>query len=74
MPQMTGPQLIAELRRVDRHLPVILMTGFTESALADKLAALGVVVVLTKPLKTRELAGIVRKILDDTQPHAHHDT
>ncbi|MBX3180702.1 MAG: PAS domain S-box protein [Candidatus Hydrogenedentes bacterium] len=64
MPRMTGRQLIAEVRGIRPDLPVILVTGFSDNGLLEDLARLGVSTVLTKPVKPRNLARIVRDVLD----------
>jgi len=64
MPQMTGRQLAAEVRAVRADLPIILITGFADQALLDGLAGLGVKSVLTKPVRQKHIARIVREVLD----------
>jgi CheY-like chemotaxis protein len=45
-------------------LPVILCTGFNERMNEEKALALGVKAFILKPLVMRELAIIIRKVLD----------
>ncbi|WP_020588695.1 cache domain-containing protein [Desulfobacter curvatus] len=63
MPRMTGIQLIREIRKLRRDIPIILSTGFSDvtSAAAKKGGAFAVIM---KPLIARELAEAVRAALN----------
>jgi PAS domain S-box-containing protein len=51
MPSMSGPQLVAELRKVNQSLPVVFMSGYT-----DRPGALpGDAMFLSKPFSRRSL-------------------
>jgi CheY-like chemotaxis protein len=51
MPDMTGPELLAEIRSNTRHfrVPVIFMTAKVGASLADALRKEGALAVITKP-------------------------
>jgi PAS domain S-box-containing protein len=66
MPQLTGADLARELLRFQPGLPILLCTGFNEKINAEKVRSLGIHGVLMKPVALRELAGMIRKVLDET--------
>ena len=66
MPGLTGEALSRELLRIRPELPIILCTGFSHIMTAEKAKALGIQAYLMKPLAIRDLAPIVRHVLDKT--------
>jgi CheY-like chemotaxis protein len=56
MPGMTGSELVAEIRRIRRDIPILMMSGFVSPALAARAREAGVIEVLAKPLVSREIA------------------
>lgn len=64
MPQMTGMELVRELRRIRPDIPVILCTGFNEKITEDHTHDLGVEALLSKPVRVREISEKIRKVLD----------
>jgi two-component system, cell cycle sensor histidine kinase and response regulator CckA len=65
MPHLSGVDLARELHRLQPGLPVILCTGFSEQVNADKARNLGIQGFLMKPAVLRELAELIRKVLDE---------
>src|SRR5215470_12179402 len=63
MPEMTGLELIAELRRVRPELPVVLVSGYGGPDLNAAAAAAGAHAVLMKPLGTAELAQCLAQLM-----------
>jgi len=62
MPRMTGIQLIREIRKLRKDIPVILSTGFSDvTSGAEKSGAFAVVM---KPLIARELVEMIRSALN----------
>jgi nitrogen-specific signal transduction histidine kinase/ActR/RegA family two-component response regulator len=66
MPGLTGEALSRELLRIRPELPIILCTGFSHIMTAEKAKTLGIQAYLLKPLAIRDLAPIVRHVLDRT--------
>jgi PAS domain S-box-containing protein len=64
MPHLTGTDLAKELLRLQPNLPILLCTGFSEKIDAEKARTLGFQGFLMKPVVSRELAEMVRKVLD----------
>ena len=65
MPTMPGDSLARELLRIRPELPIILCTGFSHIVSAEKAKAIGIRGYLMKPLAIRDLAPIVRHVLDE---------
>jgi CheY-like chemotaxis protein len=64
MPNMSGLQLSTELKRLRPDIPVILCTGFSDQINAEKSRALGIDGFVLKPVVRREIAVVVRKVLE----------
>jgi PAS domain S-box-containing protein len=64
MPHLTGADLSLELLKLQPHLPIILLTGFSEKINAAKAKSLGIREFLYKPIVMRELAALIRQVLD----------
>lgn len=65
MPQMTGDRLVKEILKTRPDMPVILCTGFSEKIDEDKAKVIGVRQYIEKPINRRDLAFMVRKVLDE---------
>ncbi|WP_081333644.1 ATP-binding protein [Burkholderia territorii] len=63
MPNLTGLQLAARIADRRADLPVILCSGFSTASLEREARALGVRMVLRKPLKSRDLADALARVL-----------
>ena len=64
MPRLAGAQLVAEVLRIRKDIPVILCTGHSETVSPEKAKQLGIRTFLMKPTTRRELAEAVRRALD----------
>jgi len=62
MPGVTGSAIIQEVRRINASIPILLMSGFVGGA-AAKARELGANEVLKKPLRARELATSLARVL-----------
>ena len=47
-------------------IPIVLCTGYSDKLSAEDANDLGIKEFLMKPIVMKELAGIVRKVLDET--------
>ncbi len=63
MPEMSGEELIVKLRRTHPDLPVLLMSGYSRSAVSDGLVGLSTISFLQKPFLLSELAACVSRVL-----------
>jgi signal transduction histidine kinase/ActR/RegA family two-component response regulator len=63
MPEMSGTELLAELKRVRPSLPGILMSGYGGADLQAAAPAAGAQAVLAKPLAAADLARCLEEVL-----------
>jgi CheY-like chemotaxis protein len=64
MPHMTGFQLAGKIKQIKSDTPIILCSGFTSNATKKQIRNSGVSDFITKPINKKELALVVRKVLD----------
>jgi DNA-binding NtrC family response regulator len=67
MPGLTGLELAAELLKIKADLPIILCTGYSSTATAEKATEVGIRSFFMKPLILADLAAAVRACLDSTK-------
>ncbi len=65
MPKMTGDQLVKEILKTRPNMPIILCTGFSQHVNEISAERIGIRKYLEKPLDKRELAQVVREVLDN---------
>ncbi|MEE8430517.1 MAG: response regulator [Candidatus Desulfatibia sp.] len=65
MPQMDGDKLVKEILNIRSEMPIILCTGFSEKVTEENAKELGIKAFTMKPLVIRDLAVVVRKVLDE---------
>lgn len=63
MPQLTGLDLIDEIRRIRADMPVILCSGYTDFLDRMNISDLGVQGLIRKPISRRMLAEAVSRLL-----------
>ncbi len=64
MPGMTGFDLARRVLQIRPGLPVILCTGFSNTISEEKAKSYGIKGFALKPLNKKDLAGLVRRVLD----------
>jgi len=64
MSNMTGADLAREIMRIRPDVPVILCTGFSEAISEEKAKAMGIRAFVMKPVVRREIAEVIRRVLD----------
>jgi PAS domain S-box-containing protein len=64
MPRMTGLQLAEECKKIKPGIPVILCTGFSDQVDGENFEAHGIDAFAMKPLRIKEIAGIIRRVLE----------
>jgi PAS domain S-box-containing protein len=67
MPHMTGDVMAREILKIKPGIPIIMATGFSELMTEEKAKQAGINDFLMKPLVVRELAKVIRRVLDDSQ-------
>jgi PAS domain S-box-containing protein len=63
MPQLTGIDLIKEVRSIRADLPIILCTGYIEFPPGTNISDLGMQAVIPKPIHQRVIAQTVSRVL-----------
>jgi CheY-like chemotaxis protein len=64
MPKLTGLHLARKLLKIRSDIPIILLTGHSDSVTPEKVKQAGIKEFLMKPLAKEELASVVRRVLD----------
>jgi YesN/AraC family two-component response regulator len=67
MPNMTGVQLAGEIKKINSGVPIIICTGFSEHLNEDRVKALGIQGLVLKPIVSREIAEVIRKVLGEAK-------
>jgi len=67
MPVMTGDELARELLKIRPNLPIIVCTGYSKKISEESFKKIGIKAVAFKPIIKKDLAWIVRKVLDDAK-------
>ena len=63
MPGMTGIELQAELKRRDKRVPIIFITGTRDEAVRARVVELGAAACLTKPFSDTTLLEALRSVM-----------
>lgn len=74
MPGMTGLEFLQSLIKVKPHIPIILISGYTEFAFAMEAIKLGAIAFLVKPFDKIELIKLVNKIMTLAKERQAYDT
>ncbi|PSJ64320.1 cell cycle histidine kinase CckA [Kumtagia ephedrae] len=64
MPEMDGPTLLGELRKLDPDVKFIFVSGYAEDAFAKNLPADAKFGFLPKPFSLKQLATVVKEVLE----------
>ncbi len=74
MPGMTGPEVLGEIRARWGQVPVVVVTGYPDSALVFRALEYGPITLLAKPIDLTQLRALVKAVLvgeEDTTPRKH---
>jgi PAS domain S-box-containing protein len=66
MPELTGSALAQQVLSVRPDMPVILITGHSETMSREQAKKMGISEFIMKPLSKQELAGVIRRVLEPT--------
>jgi signal transduction histidine kinase/CheY-like chemotaxis protein len=64
MPYLTGLELCKKMKEIRPNIPIILFTGYLEEFSSEAAREAGVDAFFMKPVSFKEMAKIVRKVLD----------
>ena len=70
MDGMDGVECVRQIRQLDcdnRSVPIIMVTGYTETSLQDEAHAAGVNGFLAKPISPQSLLGRIVSVMDRVQ-------
>jgi PAS domain S-box-containing protein len=67
MPKMTGLDLAEKIFQIRQDFPIVLCTGFDVTMNEEKIAEHGLQDIIYKPILRRNMATVVRKVLDGSQ-------
>ncbi len=65
MPEMSGASLATEMLKIRPGLPVVVLSGYTDSLNPADAARIGIRRLLSKPIPQPELGVTIRELLDD---------
>lgn len=65
MPRMGGEDLVAAIRAHDSDLPIVLMSGFSESEVCGRFSPGFVTACIQKPFRVEELSTVLRTAVGD---------
>ncbi len=67
MPKMTGLELTRGIHAIRPEIPVILCSGYSEVISEGKLKETGIHEFIMKPIRLREMADVVRRVIQTSQ-------
>ena len=67
MPGLTGLELVLEIKKIRKNLPVILCTGYGNSFSKTSAKKMGINDFMTKPFLLKELSNSVYRVLGETK-------
>ena len=73
MPYMTGAELARGIIKIRSDIPIILCTGFSELIDEKKAKEMGIRAFVMKPIVRREMAEIIREVLEEKYPFPDRD-
>jgi PAS domain S-box-containing protein len=65
MPEMTGMELIQNIKQQRPDIPTILCTGYSSKVDEEKIKQSGVSAFLLKPVELKEMSQAIRTVIDD---------
>ena len=65
MPKMNGEETYRRMRAIDRSVPVLLMSGYTEQEASTQFGGQGTSGFIQKPFRLDEMKEAVRRVLND---------
>jgi YesN/AraC family two-component response regulator len=65
MPDITGVEMAKKILSIRPQIPIILCTGFSTTVSRETARSFGIKGFALKPLVRKELALLIRKVLDE---------
>ncbi len=64
MPDLSGEELVKEIRIIKPDMPIILCTGYSSQMDKEKAKSLGINAFAFKPIDKKDIAKLIRSVLD----------
>ena len=64
LPEMDGQEVLHQIKQINPEIRVLIISGFSETNVKDKLIAEGVVGFIPKPFSIVDITEMVKKTLD----------
>ena len=64
MPKLTGDEMARQIKAIRPDIPIVLCSGFSERIHAQATEAMGISVLLMKPVTYADFAHTVRQVLE----------
>jgi PAS domain S-box-containing protein len=64
MPEMTGDQALVEIKRLRPEVPIVLISGFGEEEVLERLSDVAIDGFLKKPFRVEDFSSLVRSVLE----------
>jgi len=71
MPHMTGVMLSEKIKELRPHIPIIICSGYSSLINEESAKLLGIADYVMKPIVSKEMAKIIRDVLDEAKNSAH---
>lgn len=68
MPGMNGLEFCKQLRKLNRHIPVLVMSALSDKGLVTQARAVGVDGWMLKPVEPEYFLNKLKSVLGETQP------
>ena len=73
MPKLTGLEMSKKIVALRPELPIVVVTGYTDKKILQKLKNSSTTDILTKPIAIETLLAMARKYLPSCSPQQHHE-
>ncbi len=68
LPDSSGLDLLKQMRALNQHIPVIIVTAYADVRMAVKLMKMGASDYITKPVQQEELISLINRLLNTKKP------
>jgi len=69
MPQITGVEITGSIRKINPHIPVIMISGYIDRRLEDLSREAGINEIIRKPITINEISSAIRRVLSRKPAH-----
>jgi len=69
MPEMNGMEILNRMRKIDKRVKIVMLSGMQDLQVAKDAIDRGAVDYLTKPVEIKELKDLIKKCVKDQVDH-----